>query len=96
MKTSIRITQYKSTGKYYSHTDVEAAGNYDLHTDEFINIVYSNLPCKGLGADTYVVVTDQESSDGFHERLYHLSELENQYKMATNHGQDVPKIVARD
>lgn len=66
----IKITMYKSSGKYYTEEIVENDKDILLFEKEFKEFVKKNLPA--TLENGYVTVEDVDLNQSFHECLYVL------------------------
>lgn len=69
----IRIDVYKPSGKWYTGHDVHSDVDIPLYDSSFNQFIASNLPGHYMGG--FVVVSDCEDGDGFHNVLLHYDDL---------------------
>lgn len=73
----IRITVYKTSGKYYTHEDVEQEEDILLFKEEFKQFIRDNIPAN-LGSGFIVVDdVDEIENQSFHNVLYRYDEVFN-------------------
>lgn len=78
MILSIEITSYKPSGKWYSSCKITKGFEkpIHIHSDEFIQLVYENAT---LVTDGYIVISDMNGGEGFHNRLFTTDKLKRLY-----------------
>jgi len=67
---NIKITIYKSSGKYYTSQVCYEDKNINLFDDEWINWLNDHLPAHL--EEGYAVTEDWDSYEGFHNALYKI------------------------
>lgn len=78
MILSIEITSYKPSGKWYSSCRITKSFENPiyLHSYEFIQLVYENAT---LVTDGYIVISDMNGGEGFHNKLFTTDKLKRLY-----------------
>lgn len=69
----IKITVYKSTGKFYNSEIVEHKEDIPVWRVDYKEFIVKNLPAKL--SDGYVVVEDVGDNQSFHNALYKMEDL---------------------
>lgn len=72
--TKIKATVYKNTGKFYTENTIESDKSIHLFEKEsFIKLLADNgVP---FIEDGFVVTTDLDDGEGFHNHLFQCNEL---------------------